>query len=171
MLAPEGYRLGDFMIDIRKLKELVKLMVENDLCELDLRDAQETVVVKRPMGHAGPPLVMHAPAAGNAAPGYTPAPLGGGGAPDAGAGEEDESGLHAIVSPMVGTFYSSPDPESPPFVTAGSRVEPHTVVCIVEAMKVFSEIKAECTGVIERVLVKTGEPVEYGQKLFLVRTT
>ena len=70
---------------------------------------------------------------------------------------------------MVGTFYSSPDPESPAYVSAGSNVDPDTVVCIVEAMKVFSEIKAEVSGVIEKVLVKSGEPVEYGQTLFLVR--
>jgi len=154
------------VIDIRKLKELVKLMVENDLSERDLRDEQETVVVKRgyapvagaPMAYA-PPMVHHA----HAAPAAAPA---GAGAPG---GADDESGLHAIVSPMVGTFYAASDPESPPFASAGTNVGPDSVVCIVEAMKVFSEIKAECSGTIERVLVKNGDPVEYGQKLFLVR--
>lgn len=158
------------MIDIRKLKELVKLMVENDLSELDLRDEQETVVVKRGYGQAAviAPMPMHAPMMGHA-------PMGGAGAASGGAsggggsGGDDESGLHAIVSPMVGTFYSSPDPESPAYVSVGSGVGPDSVVCIVEAMKVFSEIKAECSGTIEKVLVKAGDPVEYGQKLFLVR--
>jgi acetyl-CoA carboxylase biotin carboxyl carrier protein len=70
---------------------------------------------------------------------------------------------------MVGTFYASANPESPPFVTAGKAVTPETTVCLVEAMKVFNEIKAETTGVIERVLVQSGQSVEYGQKLFLVR--
>ncbi len=70
---------------------------------------------------------------------------------------------------MVGTFYAAPDPESSPYVQVGSQVTPGTVVCILEAMKVFSEIKAEVTGAIERVLVKDAEPVEYGQSLFLVR--
>ena len=155
------------MIDIRKLKELVKLMVENELTEIDLRDEQETVVVKRGSTHQSP--VMHAmphmPAQGAHAP--SAAYDGGGG--ERAAADPDE-GLHAIVSPMVGTFYSAPDPESPAYVSAGSNVSEETVVCIVEAMKVFSEIKAECSGTIEKILVKNGEPVEYGQKLFLVRT-
>ncbi len=158
------------MIDIRKLKELVKLMVENDLSELDLRDEQETVVVKRGYGQTviagampvAAPMMAHAPAA---VPHSAPAAGGVPGAPTA----DDESGLHAIVSPMVGTFYAAPDPDSPAYVSVGSSVGPDSVVCIVEAMKVFSEIKAECSGTIEKVLVKAGDPVEYGQKLFLVR--
>jgi acetyl-CoA carboxylase biotin carboxyl carrier protein len=154
------------VIDIRKLKELVKLMVENDLSELDLRDEQETVVVKRGYGQPviAAPMPMHAPMMGHA-----PAPSGGTTGGSASAAADDESGLHAVVSPMVGTFYGSPDPESPAYVSAGSNVGPDSVVCIVEAMKVFSEIKAECSGTIEKVLVKSGDPVEYGQKLFLVR--
>ena len=95
-----------------------------------------------------------------------PAPGDGGGAKP----EDEDAGLHAITSPMVGTFYAGSDPESPPFVKKGAEVDGETVVCIVEAMKVFSEIKAECNGVIEKVLVNNGDPVEYGQKLFLVRT-
>lgn len=154
------------MIDIRKLKELVKLMVENDLSELDLRDEQETVVVKR--GYAqtvvAAPMAMPAPMMGHA---HAPAPAAGHASPAAPA--DDDSGLHAIVSPMVGTFYASPDPESAPYASVGSNVGNDSVVCIVEAMKVFSEIKAECSGTIEKVLVKNGDPVEYGQKLFLVR--
>ena len=160
------------MIDIRKLKELVRLMVENDLSEIDLGDEHEKVVVKRQLGGGGggvaygphPGAMMPMPH-----PGYAPgpAPAGADGAADAVA---DDSDLHAIVSPMVGTFYSGPDPETPAFVKPGTDVSPDSVVCIVEAMKVFSEIKAECTGTVEKVLVKNGEAVEYGQKLFLVRT-
>lgn len=153
------------MIDIRKLKELVKLMVENDLSEIDLGDENEKVVVKRGMSGAfmspqHPAPMMHA-----AGHGAMPAP-----GADATA-EDDEAGLHAITSPMVGTFYSAPDPESPAFVKKGSDVDPDMVVCIVEAMKVFSEIKAECSGTIEKVCVSNGDPVEYGQTLFLVRTS
>lgn len=159
------------MIDIRKLKELVKLMVENDLSELDLRDEAETVVVKRTL--AGQYQYAPAPGAhpmqmpGAHAPAYSP------GAAPAGAGDsdsDDDASLHAIVSPMVGTFYTAPDPESPAYVKVGSEVDADSVVCIVEAMKVFSEIKAECSGTIEKVLVKNGDAVEYGQKLFLVRS-
>lgn len=155
------------MIDIRKLKELVKLMVENDLSELDLRDEQETVVVRRSMG--GQFVPMAAPAPVHHAPAPTAAPAGGGGSAQRAGDDDEDSGLIAITSPMVGTFYAAADPGSPPFASPGSNVGPDSVVCIVEAMKVFSEIKAECSGTIEKVLVKNGEPVEYGQQLFLVR--
>lgn len=159
------------MVDYRKLKELVKLMAENDLSELDLRDQQETVVIKRAMppaaGGYAMPAMMGAPMAHHAVGGATGAPSGRAGAEAP--PEDDDAELLAITSPMVGTFYSAADPESPPFASVGSSVGPETVVCIVEAMKVFSEIKAECSGKVEKVLVKNGEAVEYGQKLFLVR--
>lgn len=150
------------MVDYRKLRELVKLMVENDLSELELRDQQEAVVLKRgappgAMPMMTTPIVHHA-----VAPAAAPA----GGGEDA---ADDESDLVAIKSPMVGTYYAAPDPNSPAYVSVGSNVGADTVVCIVEAMKVFSEIKAECSGKIEKILVKSGEPVEFGQKLFLVR--
>jgi len=153
------------MIKLEELQALVQLMVDNDLTELELRDGEESVCLKR----GGPSVVAAAAAAPTAAvqsgapsPGVeAPAP-----APPA---EVEDDGLVAIESPMVGTFYASPDPDSPPFVQVGSSVTPETVVCLVEAMKVFNEVKAETTGVIERVLVKNGEAVEFGQPLFLVR--
>ena len=80
-----------------------------------------------------------------------------------------ELGLITIETPMVGTFYSAPNPDSPPFVTVGATVGPETVVCLVEAMKIFNEIKAGCSGTIEKVLVSNSEAVEFGQALFLVR--
>jgi acetyl-CoA carboxylase biotin carboxyl carrier protein len=154
------------MIDIRKLKELVRLMVENDLAELDLRDQQETVTIKR--GGEGQPMLAAPHQAYAAAPHAAARP--------AGAGEEeaestvaDETGLVAIESPMVGTFYSAPNPDTEAFVSVGKAITAESVVCLVEAMKVFNEIKAECSGVVERVLVNNGEAVEFGQKLFLVR--
>ena len=147
------------MIDIRKLKELVRLMVENDLSELDLRDQEETVTLRRP-GPAAAPVAHVAPVA---APAAAPAAAA---APQAPA--EDES-LHAITSPMVGTFYSSPNPDSPAFASVGTSIGTDTTICLVEAMKVFTEIKAECSGTVEKVLVKNGDAVEFGQKLFLVR--
>ncbi|HRJ50892.1 MAG TPA: acetyl-CoA carboxylase biotin carboxyl carrier protein, partial [Phycisphaerales bacterium] len=79
------------------------------------------------------------------------------------------AGQVAIESPMVGTFYSSPNPDAAPFVKIGQTVTPDTVVCLIEAMKVFNEIKAEKSGVIEQILVKSGQAVEFGQKLFLIR--
>lgn len=149
------------MIDIRKLKELVRLMVENDLAELDLRDQQETVTIKR--GGEGQPMVYAQPP--TAAP---PARAAASETADGDAGGDD-SGLIAIESPMVGTFYSAPNPDTEAFVSVGKSVSADSVVCLVEAMKVFNEIKAECAGTVERVLVGNGDAVEFGQKLFLVR--
>ncbi len=151
------------MIDIRKLKELVRLMVENDLSELDLRDQEETVTLRRP-GPADVPVAYAAPIA---------APVTAASAdPGAGSGASggvDTDSLHAITSPMVGTFYSSPNPDTPAFASVGKSIGNDTTVCLVEAMKVFTEIKAECSGTIEKILVKNGDAVEFGQKLFLVK--
>lgn len=165
------------MIDIRKLKELVRLMVENDLSEINLQDQQETVQVKR--GAAGVPIVMSgaapvavAPAASRPAiasddasdEGDAPAS-----APAASNSAASEAGLVPILSPMVGTFYSAPKPEDAPFVSAGTVVSPDTTVCLAEAMKVFNEVKSGVSGTIVKVLVSNGQPIEYGTKLFLVR--
>jgi acetyl-CoA carboxylase biotin carboxyl carrier protein len=155
------------MIDIRKLKELVRLMVDNDLSELDLKDQEETVTIKR--GSAGAPMMSVLPLAPAA---NRPTPVESNGTdhlasqPSA---QEDTAGLVAITSPMVGTFYSAPNPDSGPFVSAGSPVTPDTVVCLIEAMKVFNEIKAEVSGTVARVLVQNGSAVEFGQTLFLVK--
>jgi acetyl-CoA carboxylase biotin carboxyl carrier protein len=151
------------MLDIRKLKELVRLMVANDLSELDLRDAEEQVTLRRqgpyhPGPGAAPQVIMHA----------APPPR-----PAAELVEEEaedaDRDLPTICTPMVGTFYAAANPDAPPFVSVGSVVGPETVVCLIEAMKIFNEIKAECSGTIERVLVTNGTPVEFGQALFLVR--
>lgn len=165
------------MIDIRKLKELVRLMVENDLSELDLQDQQETVTIKRGGSPAGVPMVHHA-----AAPGYaptapaSPAPAADSGsdsdqtdAPSTPSAPSNTAGLVPITSPMVGTVYLAPNPDSPNFAKQGDSVGADTTVCLIEAMKVFSEIKAEVSGTIERVLVTNGQAVQYGQQLFLVR--
>lgn len=155
------------MIDIRKLKELVRLMVENDLSELDLNDQQETVTIKRNLTGtvpAGAQPIHYVPAP--QAPARSAAEAG---SSEPAAGTADDAGLVAISSPMVGTFYTSPNPDSPAFVSVGTSVGPDTTVCLIEAMKVFNEIKAEVSGTIERVLVESGKPVEYGQRMFLVR--
>jgi acetyl-CoA carboxylase biotin carboxyl carrier protein len=156
------------MIDIRKLKELVRLMVENDLTELDIRDEQETVTVKRPGLHVAPQViaapVMAAPAPAHVAPASAPAAAASPAAP-----APAKEILPAIESPMVGTFYATPGPDKAPFVTVGSKVGPDTTVCLIEAMKIFNEIKAETSGTVEEVLVKSGQPVEFGQPLFRIR--
>lgn len=172
------------MIDIRKLKELVRLMVDNDLIELDLRDSEEQVTVRRPnpfgSANAGaipqimmqpvPQMMQHAAgqpiAAGNGSAAMATA---GGKTSAASADVDADAGLIKIESPMVGTFYATPNPDSPPFVALGSTIAPDKVVCIIEAMKIFNEIKSEISGVIQKVLVKNGDPVEFGQPLFLVK--
>ncbi|MHC5003041.1 MAG: acetyl-CoA carboxylase biotin carboxyl carrier protein [Planctomycetota bacterium] len=155
------------MIDIRKLKELVKLMVANDLTELDLRDTEEQVTLRRPpVGGAAPPaaapVISHVAAAPvpAAAPPHAAVPP---------AAAEPDHDLVTIDSPMVGTFYAKPDPDAEVFVSVGSRIAPDTVVCLIEAMKIFNEIKAECSGTLHRMLVDSGEPVEFGQPLFEIR--
>lgn len=163
------------MIDIRKLKELVRLMVENELSELDLIDQQETVKIRR--GSDTHTVVNHQPVIYNGTEGHTlasaaPRPVPATTADSAdgdSASESNDAGLVAIESPMVGTFYTAPNPDSPAYVSVGSEVSEDSNVCLVEAMKVFNEIKAGVSGKIERILVKSGDAVEFGQKLFLVR--
>jgi acetyl-CoA carboxylase biotin carboxyl carrier protein len=149
------------MMDLKTLRQLIKLMKDNDLSELDLRDKDEQVTLKRGSSevvHHAPPQIMQVPAAvAAAAPG------------SAGETPKADDGLAKINSPMVGTFYAAPSPDAEAFVKVGARVDADTVVCIIEAMKVFNEIKAETTGTIEKILVSTGQAVEYGQTLFLVK--
>ena len=168
------------MLDIRKLKELIRLMVENELAEIDLKDEKETVSLRREGSQAPVVQVSPAPSAPPAAPApaapatpAAPAPAPAASAPAAAPAAEpspaDTSNLEQITSPMVGTFYSAAKPESPAFANVGDTVTADTTVCIVEAMKIFNEIKAEQSGVIEKVLVSNGDSVEFGQALFLVR--
>ncbi|MFG0258135.1 MAG: acetyl-CoA carboxylase biotin carboxyl carrier protein [Phycisphaerales bacterium JB043] len=153
---------------MKRLKQLVDLMKDNELSELDIRDGEEVVSLKRAvaspaMVSAPAPVVAVAPPAAAPPPSPAPAPEGGG------ADDASDDGLVAIESPMVGTFYSASDPDTPAFVKVGDSVGPDSVVCIIEAMKVFSDVKAEISGVIEKVLVKNSEAVEFGQALFMVR--
>ena len=150
------------MLDIEKIQKLVDMMIAHDLVELSLRDGDVEVNLRRGQGNAavdGGMMVLPNPAVNPALDSAEP-----------GSATEEPENLSEIHSPMVGTFYGSPDPDSPPFVQVGSRVQADTVVCIVEAMKVFNEIKAEVAGTIDRILVKNETPIEYGQPLFLVRT-
>lgn len=154
------------MIDIRKLKELVKLMVENELSELDLRDQSETVTIKR--GSDQEPVIYQAPAA--AAPAAAPAASApAASAENAAPADQSDAGLIPIESPMVGTYYAKPNPDSPVFASVGDSIGADSVVCLIEAMKVFNEIKAEQTGTIAKICVKDGDAVEFGQTLFMIK--
>ena len=161
------------MIDIRKLKELIRLMVANELSEIDLRDETEQVTIKRPGDGGQPQVIMpQAPVQQVAAPAVAPAasPAAPAAVAEAPAAEAAPPAGHHIESPMVGTFYSASSPDKPAFVKAGDTVTPDTIVCLIEAMKIFNEIKAECSGTIEKVMVSNGEAVEFGQPLFIVKT-
>jgi len=152
------------MIDIDRLRQLVDLMVEHDLTEVDVSDEDQSITIKRGTGggfqFSPQPMQATAPASAPNAPAQDA---------QATAAPAADEGLVPIESPMVGTFYSAPDPDSPPFAAVGASISPDSVVCLVEAMKVFNEIKAETTGTIERMCVKSGDAVEFGQPLFMVR--
>jgi acetyl-CoA carboxylase biotin carboxyl carrier protein len=160
-------------MNIKEIKQMVKLMVECDLSELEITDGEHNRVhLKRGPGEQ--PIVMAAPQPAQAAP-QAPAPGAQppGGAPETPAAEPaapaPAENFIEVTSPMVGTFYASPSPDSDPFVSEGDKVSPETVVCIVEAMKVMNEIKSECAGTIVEVCVQNAQPVEYGQVLFRVK--
>lgn len=162
-------------MDIEHIRELVALMVENDLSRIEIEEGQTRIVLRRgqPIGHAvvsASPVPM--PAAAWAGPpasaGAGPAASGPAASGPAAPGAEGEANEVLIRSPMVGTFYAAADPDSPPFAPVGTEIRPDTVVCLIEAMKVFNEIKADVAGRISRVLVKNAQAVEYDQPLFAV---
>ena len=137
-------------------------MNEHDLAEIDLRQGDQRIRLRR-----GPEMVTVAGAVSPlVTPAGAPSATTGSGAPAAGA---EDANYTLIKSPMVGTYYSAANPETPPFVKVGDQVGPETTVCIVEAMKVFNEIPAECSGKIAAVLAQNGDAVEYGQPLFRVQ--
>jgi acetyl-CoA carboxylase biotin carboxyl carrier protein len=145
---------GGNVFDEKKIRRLIELMNEHDLNEIDLREGEVRVKLKK----RGEMVMASAPAA---APHAAPAP-----APAAAATATDNFAV--IKSPMVGTFYTSPNPESPPFAKVGDHVGNETIVCVIEAMKVFNEIPAEMTGKVVACLVQNGSPVEFGQPLFKI---
>jgi acetyl-CoA carboxylase biotin carboxyl carrier protein len=152
---------------MRTIKLLVGLMSQHDLSEIDLRDGEHRIRLRRGVEV---PLVP-APAAAAAAPVVSAATAASTSAPAAAASEKPAKPVHLIKSPTPGTFYAAADPKAEPFVRVGSRVMPNTVVCLIEAMKIFNEINADCTGVVTEVLIENQQPVEFGQVLFKVDPT
>lgn len=157
-------------MDLKDIKQVIDLMTKNALSEFELEKGDFKLRVKR--GPGGEWITSAAPAAPAPAPVYQPpvatAPLASASAPAPAAPATAVGSVH-IPSPMVGTFYSSPTPDSPAFVEVGQVVTEDTVVCIIEAMKVMNEIKAETKGVIVEVLAQNGKPVEFNKPLFSVR--
>lgn len=150
--------------DLEQLRKLVELMDKHELNEVKLQRGDDRIILRRGLNQYGPvghpaPVAMAAPAA---PPQAAAAPAA---APPAAA----EENLSPIKSPTVGTFYQAAQPGEPALVKAGDRVKGETIVCIIEAMKVFNQIPAKISGTIVRVLVKDGDPVDFGQPLFLVK--
>jgi acetyl-CoA carboxylase biotin carboxyl carrier protein len=163
-MASQPPNTGD-VFDIRKIRRLVELMNEHDLTEIDLRDADVRIRLRK--GHdtvitsmSAAPVQMAPPQAAAAPPQQRAAEK---------PADDDKDAIY-IKSIMVGTFFVSPSPEAPAFVKVGDHVGPDTTVCIIEAMKVFNEIPAGVSGQIKAVLVQNGDPVEYGQPLFKLGT-
>jgi acetyl-CoA carboxylase biotin carboxyl carrier protein len=152
------------VFDVRKVRRLVELMNEYELAEVDLKQGEQRIRLRRGFE----PVVQMGPAAPAAvsAPQAAPVPAA---TPTAAPAAAEEANVAYITSPMVGTFYSAASPDAPPFVNVGDSVGPDTIVCILEAMKVFNEIPAECSGKILARLAQNGDAIEYGQKLFKIQ--
>lgn len=144
-------------MDLRKLKTLIDLVADSGIAELEITEGEGKVrIVKfsqsvQPVAYAAPEATAPVAAAPVAAPAAPAAPSG-----------------HAVKAPMVGTFYRAPNPGASPFVEVGQAVKEGEPLCIIEAMKLLNEIEADKSGVIKEILVENGEPVEYGQPLFII---
>jgi acetyl-CoA carboxylase biotin carboxyl carrier protein len=146
--------------DVRTIRHLVRLMHRYDLTAVDLIEGQTQIRLRRRVPHEAAPANAPAPIPHAAPIPATPTP--------SPAAEPHTVAGVVVESPMVGTFYSSPAPDAPPFVNVGSAVRPETTICVIEAMKVFTDIPAGIAGTITEILVKNGQPVEFGQALFRV---
>jgi acetyl-CoA carboxylase biotin carboxyl carrier protein len=150
-------------MDLRKLKTLIDLVAESGIAELEITEGEGKVRIVK-FSQAVQPVAYHqavAPVAMAAAPAAGAAPAAAEAAPPAIQG-------HAVKAPMVGTFYRAPNPGASPFVQVGQTVKEGDPLCIIEAMKLLNEIEADKSGVIKEILVENGEPVEYGQPLFVI---
>ena len=148
------------IFDISRLRELIALMQEHELSEVDLKQAEQRIRLRR--GPDGVPVTYAAPAPVAAASGAAAAAAGGAPAPEA-----DDNSLY-ILSEAVGTFYSKPKPDKPSFVKVGDQVNEDTIVCLIEAMKLFNEVPAGVSGTVKEILVKDGDPIDHGMKLFRI---
>ncbi|MEM6470698.1 MAG: acetyl-CoA carboxylase biotin carboxyl carrier protein [Planctomycetota bacterium] len=158
----KGKPTGENVFDIERIREIVKLMEEHELTEVDLQQGDDRIK----LGRGGQPIAVPAAAPAPVAAAPPAAAVPAAAASDPGTSNE---GTITINAPMVGTFYAKATPESKPFVEVGSMVNADTIVCIVEAMKVFNEIPAECSGKIVEILVADQDPVDFGKPMFRVQ--
>jgi acetyl-CoA carboxylase biotin carboxyl carrier protein len=147
-------------MDLRKLKKLIDLVQESGIGELEITEGEEKVRISRT--GTGQPYVMAAPGA------MQPVSMEAAAVPAPAPAAPAEPPGHNLKSPMVGTFYRSPSPGAPPFIEVGQSVAKGQTLCIIEAMKLLNEIESDAAGVVKAILVESGQPVEYGQPLFLI---
>ncbi len=151
-------------MDIRKVKKLIELLEESQLAEIEIKEGEETIRLSRAsITPAQAPAVTHIPVAANPAPvenSYTPVSPASEKAP--------EPSGHEIKSPMVGSYFASPSPDALPFVEIGSEVKAGDTLCIIEAMKIFNQIESDRTGTVKAIFKESGDPVEYGEALFII---
>jgi acetyl-CoA carboxylase biotin carboxyl carrier protein len=161
-------------LDLKQIKQIIDLMKRSELTEFAVEEEGFKLKIRR--GSNGLPIVStgkgsnppFAPVDYNSVPPMpVPAPIQASTA--AAPAPAEEPGISFVKSPMVGTFYRAPSPESKPFVDVGSKIEDNSLVCIIEAMKIMNEIQAETKGTVVEILVENGQPVEYGQRLFKLR--
>ena len=149
-------------MDIRKIKKLIELLEESALTEIEISEGEESIRLSRssPLDPAESTTANPLPAR------LTETPT----SSSTAATVEDLPGMVPVVSPMVGTFYAAPNPESSPYVNTGSEVALGDTLCVIEAMKIFNHVEAECAGVIRKILKNSGDPVEFGETLFLIES-
>ncbi len=155
----------------RELKELIEFLIEKDIAEFELERGDVKVRIKRASEHPGatPYVPLASPHGAPVAPASAPSASGSAAATTPAREHPEESGLHLVRSPIVGTFYEAPSPGAPPFVKVGDTVAAGQVLCIIEAMKLMNEIESDGAGEIAKKFVANGQPVEYGQPLFGIR--
>ncbi len=154
-------------MDLRKLKKLIDLVQESGIGEIEITEGEEKVRISR-QGPSGQPLIMAAPAMQQMPMAMGGAAPGGSASGPAAEGKPAEPAGHQLKSPMVGTFYRAPSPGAPSFVEVGQSVTKGQTLCIIEAMKLLNEIESDVAGTIKAILVENGQPVEYGQPLFVI---
>jgi acetyl-CoA carboxylase biotin carboxyl carrier protein len=158
-------------LDLIKIKQVVDLMKKSDLSEFEIQDQDFKLRIKRDLPGRAPVAAPATPVAAAPAPvAAAPAPVAAAPAPAAAPAAADPS-IKLVTSPMVGTYYATPSPDNPPFVTVGSPIKADSVVCIIEAMKVMNEIQSEIAGTVVECLVANGTSVEFGQPLFRVKVS
>ncbi|MGE5170961.1 MAG: acetyl-CoA carboxylase biotin carboxyl carrier protein [Rudaea sp.] len=150
-------------MDLRKLKTLIDLVETSGIAELEIQEGEERVRITRASPNVAPHMMLHTAPPPAAAPVVAPSPA----APAEAPAAPEEQG-HVVKSPMVGTFYRSASPGAAPFVEIGDAVAAGDTLCIVEAMKLMNEIEADAGGTVKAVLVENGQPVEFGQPLFVI---